>query len=62
MVSEACWHTLYGVTPPDRFGGRPSSRLAELDTNGRSKLSKQKLYQILNTQTETASVLTYSSR
>jgi hypothetical protein len=60
MASEACRHTVYGVAPPDRFGGKPFSRLAELVTNGRRRLSRQKLYQILKTEMETTLVLVSS--
>ena len=47
MASEACWHTAWGVVSLDRLGGKPPTRLAELVTNGRSRLSRQKLYHIL---------------
>jgi hypothetical protein len=53
MASDAWRHMDCGVVSPERLGGKPSTRLAELATNGWSRLSKQKLYHILHAQVST---------
>ena len=48
MASEACRHTVWGVVSPVKLGGKPSTTLTERVTKGWSRLSKQKLYHILD--------------
>lgn len=47
IAAEAFWLITSGVVSPVRPAGRPPSRPAKLVAKGRSKASRQKLYQIL---------------